>query len=351
MKTLFAALSACLSAGQGAVLCSITASSGSTPRGPGAKMLVPADGDIIGTIGGGAVEYRAQQLARQLLAEKRSDFASYRLSAGEVADIGMICGGDVRVFFQYFDPDRQACMPVLQAVTELLNGTQAAWLVTAIGPDGSWSMGVFDRHGGLRFLPDIPAEAVEPLLEQRGVLAEGDPALYVEPLNRAGTVYLFGAGHVGRELVHVLSRADFRVVVWDERPHAAKKELLPDAAEVRCGPYGGALEELPPLTADDYVVIMTPGHQADYTVLAQVLSTPVRYIGCIGSRRKVAATRERLLSAGFPAAEIDRVYAPIGLPIGGETPAEVAISVAAQMIACRSGRLKGEELSCCKSRI
>lgn len=351
MKTLFDALTACLTAGQGAVLCSITASSGSTPRGPGAKMLVPADGESIGTIGGGAVEYRALQLARQLLAEKRSDFASYRLSAGETADIGMICGGDVRVYFQYFDPDRRSCLPVLQAVMELLGGAEAAWLVTVIEPEGGWRMGVFDRRRGLRFLPDIPTEAVEPLLGRRGVLAEGSPALYVEPLNRAGTVYLFGAGHVGQALTHILALADFRVVVWDERPHAAKKELLPGAAEVLCGPYAGALEKLPPLTADDYVVIMTPGHQADYNMLAQVLPTPVRYIGCIGSRKKIAATREKLLSAGFSAAEIDRVYAPIGLPIGGDTPAEVAVSVAAQMIACRAGCLKGEELSCCKSRI
>lgn len=349
MKTLFSALSACLSAGRGAVLCSITASSGSTPRGPGAKMLVLEEGEPIGTIGGGAVEYQAVLLARRLLAERRSDFASYRLSPGETADTGMICGGDVRVYFQYFDPDRRSCLPVLHAAAELPGGTDAAWLVTVIGPDGSWRMGVFDRRNGLRFLPDVPPEAVEPLLSSRAILAEGEPALYVEPLNRAGTVYLFGAGHVGRALVHILALADFRVSVWDERPEAAGQELLPGAAAVLCGPYDGALEQLPPLTADDYVVVMTPGHQADYTVLAQVLPTPVRYIGCIGSRRKVAATREKLLSAGFPEEEINRIYAPIGLPIGGKTPMEIAVSVAAQMIACRSGRLEGGELPCCRS--
>lgn len=351
MKTLFSALSACLSAGRGAVLCSITAKSGSTPRGPGAKMLVPEAGTLAGTIGGGAVEYRAVELARQLLAEKRSDFASYRLSPSEVADIGMICGGDVQVYFQYFDPTRRECLPVLQAVGEILSSGQAAWLVTAIRPDGSWQMGVFDRQDGLHFLPDVLPEAVEPLLGSRATLVQGEPTLYVEPLNRAGTVYLFGAGHVGQALTHILSLADFRVVVWDERPHAAKEELLPGAAAVLCGPYDGALDQLPPLTADDYVVVMTPGHQADYTVLAQTLPTPARYIGCIGSHRKVAATRERLLSAGFAKAEIDRVYAPIGLPIGGESPAEIAISVAAQLIACRSGRLEGGELPCYKSNI
>ena len=349
MKKLFSALLQELSNHRPAVLCGIVASHGSTPRGAGAKMLVLEDGRAIGTIGGGAVEYHAARLASELLERKESRFETYRLSAGEIADIGMICGGDVRVYFQFLEPNRP--LPVLRAVAELLEGADAAWLVTAIQPDNSWRMGVFDRQNGLRFLPDIGPETVEPLLGRRGVLAEGCPALYVEPLNRAGTVYLFGAGHVGRALTQILALADFRVVVWDERPLAAKQELLPGAAEVRCGPYAGALEQLPPLTADDYVVIMTPGHLADCTMLAQALPTPARYIGCIGSRKKVAATREKLLAAGFSEAEMDRVYAPIGLPIGGKTPAEVAISVAAQMIACRAGRVKGDELSCCKSRI
>ncbi len=342
MKKIFAALSAGQSAGRGAVLCSIAASSGSTPRGPGAAMLALESGEAIGTIGGGAAEYRAMELARQMLAEKRSGFASYSLSAGEAADLGMICGGSLRLYLQYFDPARRDLPPVLQTALELLSGPQAAWLVTAISPDGSWRMGTFDRQNGLRGLPGVSPADVEPLLGRQAALSEGEPVLYVEPLNQTGTVYLFGAGHVGRELTHILSLADFRVVVWDERPHAADKAALPDAAAVLCGPYSAAMEKLPPITPEDYVVVMTPGHQADYTVLEQVLQTPARYIGCIGSRKKVAATRERLLEAGFTAAEIHRVCAPIGLPIGGKTPAEVAISVAAQMIACRWNRLDWE---------
>ena len=145
--------------------------------------------------------------------------------------------------------------------------------------------------------------------------------LCAEPLTRAGTVYLFGAGHVARELAHILAMADFRVSVYDQREQAVSKERFPEAAELRCGSFPEALSRLPPLTDEDYVVIMTPGHQADYEVLSQALRTPAGYIGCIGSRKKVAAARERLLADGFTDREIGRVYAPIGLPIGGETPA------------------------------
>ena len=95
MKTIFSALCRALSAGQGAVLCSVIASEGSTPRGAGAKMLVTEDGAAVGTVGGGAVEYRCTALAHQLCREKRSQLQAYRLSAGDVADIGMICGGSV----------------------------------------------------------------------------------------------------------------------------------------------------------------------------------------------------------------------------------------------------------------
>ena len=339
MKKVFAALREELRAGRGAVLCSIVSSSGSTPRGAGAKMLVREDGTALGTIGGGAVEYRSIQLAGELSRQRRSHLQSYRLSSGEVADIGMICGGNVQVYFQYFDPSDRAQLPVLDAVLELLDGGRAAWLVTAAAPDGAWRMGTYDKERGLRFLEGIDMDRVEPLLGSRCLLAEGEDLLCAEPLGRGGTVYLFGGGHVGRELAHILSMADFRVVVYDERPHAADRAYFPDVSAVLCGPYAQALERVGPIREADYVVIMTPGHQADYTVLSQVRATPARYIGCIGSRKKVAITRQRLLADGFAQAEIDRVHAPIGLPIGGETPAEVAVSVAAEMIACRSGRL------------
>lgn len=250
----------------------------------------------------------------------------------------MICGGDVRVYFQYVDPADAAAREVLADALELLDGGHASWLVTEIA-GGRWRMGTCDRENGLRGL-EIPPARLEPLLGSRPLLDEGETVLCAEPLTRAGTVYLFGAGHVARELVHILAMADFRVSVYDQREQAVSKERFPEAAELRCGSFPEALSRLPPLTDEDYVVIMTPGHQADYEVLSQALRTPAGYIGCIGSRKKVAAARERLLADGFTDREIGRVYAPIGLPIGGETPAEVAVSVAAQLIACRSGRLE-----------
>ena len=340
MKEVFSALCRGLSAGQGTVLCSIIASEGSTPRGSGAKMLVMADGSTVGTIGGGAVEYRCTALAKELCREKRSQFQSYRLSAGDIADIGMICGGNVELFLQYLDPADSGLLSLVEQALSLLDSGREVWLVIAIDGDSRWRWGLWDKNGPIAGLVDLPRENVAEVLGSRPRLVKGDVTLYGEPLSRPGTVYLFGGGHVGRALVPILALADFRVVVCDQRPDAASQEALPQAAEVYCLPYEDAFAHLPPVTAADYVVIMTPGHQADFEVLRQALATPARYIGCIGSRRKVAATREKLLAAGFPAEEIDRIWSPIGLPIGGDTPAEIAVSIAAQLIACRSGHLE-----------
>lgn len=340
MKTIFSALCRALSAGQGAVLCSVIASEGSTPRGAGAKMLVAEDGAAVGTVGGGAVEYRCTALARQLCREKRSQLQAYRLSAGDVADIGMICGGSVELFLQYVDPSDNTLLPLAEQILSLLDSGREAWLITAIDEESRWSWGLWDKKGPIAGWEDVSRELAAQALGSRPRLIKGDMTLYAEPLSRPGTVYLFGGGHVGRALVPILSMVDFRVVVCDQRPAAASREALPQAAEVYCLPYEDAFAHLPPVTAEDYVVIMTPGHEADFEVLRQALATPARYIGCIGSRRKVAATRNRLLAAGIPASEIDRVWSPIGLPIGGDTPAEIAVSIAAQLIACRSGRLE-----------
>ena len=334
MKQIFETLRNQLRSGGSAVLCSIIASSGSSPRGEGAKMAVLPDGSTVGTVGGGAVELRSTQLALEVLKTGSSHAHAFCLTPNDVEDIGMICGGNVTVYFQYLSPGH---LPLMEEICRLLTeGRGSSWLVTAIRDEAVWDMGIYDREQGLRFTDAIDLPTLEPLLRSGGVLRKGNPAYYVEPLTVAGSVYIFGGGHVSQALAPLLRTVGFRVVVYDRRPQAARKEVFPDAAEVIPGSYEDISNRVT-LTADDYVVVMTPGHESDREVLAQVLRTPATYIGCIGSRHKVAKTRELLLAAGIPEKDIDRVHSPIGLPIGGETPAEVALSIAAQLVAHRSG--------------
>ena len=134
----------------------------------------------------------------------------------------------------------------------------------------------------------------------------------------------------------MLASVGFRVTVFDDRPEFASPALFPAAEEVLCGDFTRLTERVT-VTADDYVVVMTRGHQADYEVLTQVLRSGARYLGCIGSRRKLELCRQRLLESGFTDTEYSRLHAPIGLDIGAQTPEEIAVSVAAEMIAVRAG--------------
>ena len=135
----------------------------------------------------------------------------------------------------------------------------------------------------------------------------------------------------------VLASVGFRVVVYDNRPDFAKPDHYPSAEQVILGDYLDIGAHLT-LTENDYVCIMTPGHQADREVLLQALRSPATYIGCIGSRHKIAATNAYLMANGIPEADLSRVHAPIGLEIYGQTPAEIAVSVAAEMIRHRALR-------------
>ncbi|MDD3411930.1 MAG: XdhC family protein [Eubacteriales bacterium] len=335
MKKLYSALLSALENGQNAVLCSILASSGSSPRGAGAKMLVREDGSTLGTIGGGAVERLAGEQALEALRQRRSHTQGFCLAPNQVQDIGMICGGSVTVYYQYYDHENAQQKAFLARVCELLGQDTNAWLVSRMENGAVTSAGVFDDEKGLECTDCLSREALEPLLRARATYVKGEPAYYVEPLVQRGRVYIFGGGHVGQALVPVLAKIGFRVTVYDNRDLSL--ERFPGADELIQGDYTCVSERVR-LGADDYAVIMTPGHQADYEVLEQALRSPATYIGCIGSSHKVARTKERLHEAGFSEENISRLHSPIGLSIGAETPDEIAVSIAAELIAHRAAR-------------
>jgi len=317
-----------LEADQSVCLVSLLKSSGSTPRGTGAMMAVFCGGETTGTIGGGNVEYTAQQEAARLLESGQNALREYRFVQGDSASLGMVCGGDVSVHFQILKP----CDETTDLFRDLLRATAGnddTWLVRQLDGTAVKLMDVADR-GGLRSGADLP----DRFLQHQPVF---DDCWLAVPIVRAGRVYVFGGGHVSQEVVPVIARVGFRPVVYDDRPEFAEKALFPQAEHVICGSFLELSERIT-VTPDDYVVIMTRGHQADYEVLTQVLRSGAKYLGCIGSRQKLAFCRDRLLNSGFTEQEYSRLHAPIGLAIGAETPEEIAISIAAELIAVRAGR-------------
>lgn len=336
MKNLFHLLHTTLTQGQDAVLVTVVASSGSTPRGAGARMLITKDGRIAGTIGGGAVEYRSEQLARTVLAQKDSRMEYFRLRKNQVEDLGMICGGDVSVYFQYIPAGDPQILALTDRILSLYAHGEQSWLITGITPGQACGLTVYGRKSGL-FGADIPSDVIPGLGTRPARIQSGQNLYYCEKLIQAGMVWIFGGGHVAQALVPALSAVDFRCTVLEDREDFCRKELFPQAEETVLID-NTRIADFITIREDDYVVVMTRGHKDDTLIQAQALKTPARYIGVIGSARKTAGVFAVLRDQGFTDRDLSRITTPIGLDIGSETPAEIAVSITAQLIQIRAAR-------------
>jgi xanthine dehydrogenase accessory factor len=180
----------------------------------------------------------------------------------------------------------------------------------------------------------LPRTVPFTLTEEYGHLCGGRLLVYIEPANLNPALLIVGAGHVGRSLASAAKFAGFRVTVTDDRPEFATREQLPDADEVHLGDPAELLGRLQ-VTAGTAIVIVTTGFDKDFAAVRAALRTPARYIGMIGSVRKREVLLKTLAEEGFPPEEVMRITIPVGLAIGAETPAEIAISVVAQLIQYR----------------
>ena len=309
------ALVAELTAGRRVGLASLLATSGSMPRHEGARLAALEDGELIGTVGGGAIERLAIERARAARSGAEPGLEWYH--TGDA----MACGGDALLAVRALTADD---LPVLLAIRNALQHDEP--------------ISVTERW----------ADASEPTIEVGPAARLSAPtwddaqATYREPVVSPSRLHVFGAGHVGAALVGLATQAGFEAHVYDDRPELATRERLPQAATVTCG----AFDELAARAAigtRDSVVVLTHGHAHDETVLLAVLSRDVQpaYVGCIGSARKAALAREHLVAAGVPAERVDSVAMPIGLAIGAVTPAEIALAIIAQLVRRRAER-RGE---------
>jgi xanthine dehydrogenase accessory factor len=255
METLYARVAAAVAEGQSVALATLVRVEGSTPRELGSKMLVYADGQIEGTIGGGAMEAAVIDTARQAVARGESRLLNFELRDPAGGDPG-ICGGEADVFIDVIAP--------------------------------------------------------------------------------RPTLLVVGAGHVAMPVAELGYQCGFRVVVVDDRPDMVSEARFPHAFERKAGDIVAILNQMN-LTAQWYVVIVTRGHAHDQAALRVVVGSQAAYVGMIGSRRKVRLTHERLMADGVPKSLLERVHAPIGLDIGAQTPAEIAVSILAEIISLRKG--------------
>ena len=253
MDDIYEAIARLRRRGEKAVLATIVSTRGSTPRKESAKMLVQANGKIIGTVGGGSIEHQVYQEALQLIEGNESRLAHYKLTNADASKEGMTCGGIVDVF--------------------------------------------------------------------------------LEPIKPLPTLIIFGGGHISF-LARIGKMVDFCVTIIDDRPEFANAERFPEADETIAEDLTSVTKRLD-INSSSYIVIVTRGHQDDTRVLEWAVTTPAVYIGMIGSKRKIHTVFSYLKTKCITQEQLDRVHSPIGLPIGAETPEEIAVSIMAEIIQVR----------------
>lgn len=364
MKTLIPLIVNELRAGRAVAMATVLQARGSAPRGAGASQLLLTGGQQAGTVGGGVLERRALDEMAALLVRAadgvaptappsaladglcmcaaRDSFArAYALTQDDVQSLGMVCGGNVTLLYQRLTPELLAFFEALEA---RLSAGRSLWLARCLRHGAVASMAWTDRQ------PDSAPGAGDALLSLCGrkALWTPDPGgavggvaevsgWFTEPIMLASHAYVFGGGHVAQCVAPLLAQLDFAPIVYDDRAEFADPALFPGAAGVVCAPFTEMSRRLT-ILSEDAVVVMTRGHANDLQILTQALRTPAYYVGLIGSRSKIAHTRALLLAQGFAQTDFARVHTPIGLPIRAETPMEIAVSVAAEMILCRAER-------------
>lgn len=327
MKTLFALLLERCKRGQATQLVTVVAEMGSAPRHAGASMVVGEDGRLGGTIGGGVLEYSAVQSAQSLLATGQGGLRKYQLTR-----IGMVCGGNVDLLFTYIYPS-EVNQSTLTVACDHSEKHKTGWLML---PYTGVEFGFYSREEGLfglspAFVPERRGEQYYPA----GKTETPAGTCYIQKLMNSGRIYVFGGGHIAQALIPLLEQLNFRCTVTDDRAEYSTRELFPCAEEVHTLDYVNLADEIT-IQPQDCIVIITRGHKCDYEVLRFALRTSAYYIGVAGSRTKIATLTAAIKADGFNEHDIARITAPIGIKIKSETPAEIAVSIAAQLIEQRA---------------
>lgn len=342
MQKIIEALKHAVSSGQPVAYTSLVETRGSTPQKAGAVMLVFPDGSQAGTLGGGCVEAEVKRRALRLLDEGTAELMTFQLDSDYGWDDGLICGGRMRMLvdpvrpgddLSYFDEyarvlrDGRGCTEAVVIDDANCSGTAVAsrYLLNEQGEE------VSRRAAGAA--PSCVHSGLRPVSERpRAYVTQG--VSYLPQLERC-RLLIVGAGHVGQKVAELASDVDFDVWVVDDREQYCNQDRFPRAARLIVGPIDSSLSGLE-VDANTMCIIVTRGHNHDEEALYHLAETPARYVGMIGSRRKIRLIFDDLLREGVSRETLRKVHAPLGFDIGSQTVPEIAVSIVAELIAHRN---------------
>ncbi|HWH51720.1 MAG TPA: XdhC family protein [Gemmatimonadaceae bacterium] len=299
-------------------LATLVGATGSTSKKLGAKMIVGASGRLIGGVTiGGCVDAQVIEAADALVAgtaDRR--LLSISLDDDEAWEIGLTCGGTVDVLLQRVRPN-DASDPVVAAhrrAVEMVERGESAVIVTPLDAGEMHTVGEDEA-------PDAAA----------------GERVFLDRIAPPMTLVIVGAGHIAMSLTTLARELDMHTVIVDGRGRYATRERFPFADEIRVGMPSEIVATIRP-TARVAVVLVAHDYKYDLPVLRALLRSPVGYLGMLGSKKRGAAVRDMLRGEGYTDDELARVHSPIGLDLGGRAPAEVALSILAEIVAVRYGK-------------
>ena len=347
MREVLADLERWLERSEQVALATLVDVQGSAPRLPGARFCVTRSGEISGSVSGGCIEADLFEHAMEVLEAGRPALVRYGISDELAFEVGLSCGGEIEVLVEPFRPDG-----LYEALRDALSERRGAVLAVALAPealmgrrmlvleDGGVSGSVADgldgairgearrllRSGGARRLA-LPAPG-------------GECAVFLEAFRPPAHLLLLGAAFVAPPLARMAGEAGFRVTVIDPRSAFATRERFPGADEVVVGWPDEALGSAD-LGPHSYIVMLLHDEKFDVPALLPALASDACYVGVLGSRRTHARRLEQLRARGVGEEALGRLRAPVGLDLGGREPAEIAVSILAEMLAVRYGRDAG----------
>ena len=332
-----------------AAMATLVRTIGTTPRKEGTKMFVGEGGSIFGSVTiGGCVDARVIERSGEVLSTSSPQLLNLNLGDEEAWEIGLTCGGAVDVLVEPLTAPTLKLYDV--ARTEWQAGRSLA-LVTVIAGDGVGSRLLVDDRGSVRGsapreLIELLTREVPPLLHSTATsrtVSLGGSEVFIELLRAPTTMVVFGAGAVAIPLVSFAKTLGFHSIVVDNRPRFATRERFADADEIRLG-IASEIAEKMTLGPTTPVVLVAHDYKIDIPVLKRALATDAPYIGLLGSRRRGAAILQMLREDEVSEDQLARIRVPIGLDLGGESAAEIALCIVSEIVAVLHGR-KGSPLS------
>lgn len=353
MSELLEQLSRVSASGRPAALATLVAAAGTTPKTAGATMWVGEDGAVLGSVTiGGCVDARVIERAEQVVRSGRPELLRMSLGDEDAWELGLTCGGEVDVLVQRVDPSSGDSSAVAYAAARTAYEAGRAAIVVAHLDERRDRLALDESGARAGTLGDetLDARAVEIATRRlaAGELSgverlshdEREVVLFFERLAPPETVVIVGASQVAMSLAVFVRELGMRVVVVDGRERMATRERFPAVEEIRVGMPSEIVESLG-VTRRTYIVLLAHDYKYELPVLRAVLRGDAGYVGMLGSRRRGTTIRAMLAEDGLTASELSRLHSPIGLGIGAKSAAEIALAIAAELVAVREGRDPG----------